>query len=994
MSEAKRETSLLTRVRNALRVLSSSASQDESRAIVPLTQPLGNGTAQLSLIRTANPGEYRYDGSTIRAQGFNRHPVVHACIRAVADIVSSVPLVVLKERGNYETRVGDAHPLQKLLDYPAPRFTARQFRARFAVDYLGYGNAFFQMERTSSGRAPFALRAVNPESMQQVWIDTDGDPRRYDYANWSGVIVQVPVEDLLHFKDLDMGRPFEAEVFGYPRGATAIASMMADNEATSYVRQIVTNDGTPTFAVLLSDEATSDDAAAMQERYRQRVTERSKRGTPAFFGAVRDIKSLGFTLADLEFPDLRRVSREDICAAFGVDPRMIGIASASSDAGLSGVQYAEARARLVQHTIEPMLASLEDELNAWLAPEFGDVWITYDHERLRDLVENDSETSMRVRNEYQIGLRTFEESRTALKLSPLPLPTESVLKTAGAELVPAAVAVIDPNAIDADTPTDVEVPTTAATTATPTDDVQGQALNGAQVSSLVEMLTLLAQDALPAATIAALIKAAFPAVPDALVQQMIDGVTGFEPSQLPAAPSETPVSAPAAAMPESEDEEDEGEEVEVEDESEDDESEDDDLEASRAEAKTNFPEEGDDKKVSLRNSKWTLFPVAEAEALKKDYPSIWKKGGNIRGNSQFAKLAPIAKRGGVPNSEAEENAIRLREAWVARHEGDHQLPGVIAQVKWLAVGSRGIDHMRKVISEAKAKVKDAERSTNERTMQQRAYWERAMQELDSTEQTYAAMATRQLMRERKVVTARIANAPSYDEARARVRALYKPSGEFAVEWQEEFTPLITKTYKSGSKQVAGVGASIASAMDERASIAPKATMLAKPNPQDDYSAAVKELSSKKLKADALKAIEQRARSLSKHVGRTTANEVLAAIRAGEMAAMPVEDIARLVARAVYGEDRVDARARMIARTEAAGAMSRGSYDQAQAEGDLFRSKTWLSFDDARDSHLALNGTTIPLNDEFANGLRYPLDERSNDAGEVINCRCVLAYETD
>ena len=588
-------------------------------------------------------------------------------------------------------------------------------------------------------------------------------------------------------------------------------------------------------------------------------------------------------------------------------------------------------------------------------------------------------------------MRTFEESRTALKLSPLPLPTESVLKTAGAELVPAAVAVIDPNAIDADTSTSVEVPTTTATTATPTDDVQGQALNGAQVSSLVEMLTLLAQDALPAATIAALIKAAFPAVPDALVQQMIDGVTGFEPSQTS---TETPVSAPAAAMPESEDEEDEDEEVEVEDESEDDESEDDDLEASRAEAKTNFPEEGDDKKVSLRNSKWTLFPVAEAEALKKDYPSIWKKGGNIRGNSQFAKLAPIAKRGGVPNSEAEENAIRLREAWVARHEGDHQLPGVIAQVKWLAVGSRGIDHMRKVISEAKAKVKDAERSTNERTMQQRAYWERAMQELDSTEQTYAAMATRQLMRERKVVTARIANAPSYDEARARVRALYKPSGEFAVEWQEEFTPLITKTYKSGSKQVAGVGASIASALDERASIAPKATMLAKPNPQDDYSAAVKELSSKKLKADALKAIEQRARSLSKHVGRTTANEVLAAIRAGEMAAMPVEDIARLVARAVYGEDRVDARARMIARTEAAGAMSRGSYDQAQAEGDLFRSKTWLSFDDARDSHLALNGTTIPLNDEFANGLRYPLDERSNDAGEVINCRCVLAYETD
>ncbi len=53
---------------------------------------------------------------------------------------------------NYESRVPEDNPLQKLLDYPGPRFTARQFRAKFAVDYLGYGNAFFVMERPSENR--------------------------------------------------------------------------------------------------------------------------------------------------------------------------------------------------------------------------------------------------------------------------------------------------------------------------------------------------------------------------------------------------------------------------------------------------------------------------------------------------------------------------------------------------------------------------------------------------------------------------------------------------------------------------------------------------------------------------------------------------------------------------------------------------------------------------------------------------------------------------
>jgi len=1035
LSDSKRKPFLL-RVSDALRALSSG---EEARAIIPTTYPnFGAGTQQMQLVRTADPTEYRRDGRTVRVQGFNAHPVVHACMRVIADIVASVPLVVLKEKGDFESRVGADHPLQKLLDYPGPRFTARQFRARFAVDFLGYGNAFFTMNRTSPNRAPFGLSPVNPESIQQVWIDTEGDPRRYDYANWAGIIVNVPVEDMLHFRDLEMGRPFEADVFGYPRGATAIGSLLADNEATQYVRQVVTNDGTPTFAVLMADEASTEDAVAMQDRYTARVVDRGKRGVPAFFGAVKDIKPLGFTLSDLEFPDLRRVSREDICAAFGVDPRMVGIASASSDGGLSGIQYAEARARLVQHTIEPLFSAFEDELNHWLAPEFGDVWVTYDHDILRDLVENDTETSTRIRAEFQSSLRTWEESRRALKLSPIPEPTDTLLKPMGGELVPAAIAVIDPRDI-ADQPpaTDNETPDIApdAINATgPTAvsaDVQGQALNGAQVTSLIDMLTQLAANQLPADTVEALIKAAFPLVPEELVNQMLSGMSGFTPS----------VAAPTAE--------------------------------ARAEAVTNFPEDGDDKKVTLRNSQYQLFPVGEAENLKENWPDIWRKGGNIKGNEQFAKLAPLAKRGGVPDGEAEENAIRLREAWVARHRGDFQLAGVVAQIKWLAVGDRGLDHMRAVIREAKEKSED--RSTRrmrmtervrayaedgltgeqikalvelveelldkelpretvealikaafpkiapalvsamldglegftpapeepeepeveesmrpvrlQTTEQRRAYWDRAQQKLDAEEKKYKAMATAQFTRERKKVTSAIASAKTVKQAIANVTKLYKADGAFREDWADSFTPLITKTYESGAVDVAGKKSSISAALNDRQVR------------QDEFEDLTGVLSAKELKAAALKAIDRRAQRLSKYVGDTSVKEVTAAIRAGDRAGLSVNEISRLVGRAIYGEDRIDARTNAIARTESAGAMSEGSWDQAQAEGELFRSKTWLSFEDqeTRDTHRALNDVTVAMNEPFVTftgeSLQYPLDP-SADAAEVINCRCVLAYSDE
>jgi HK97 family phage portal protein len=853
-----------------------------------------NGTQQMQLVRTADPSEYRRDGRTIRVQGFNAHPVVHACIRVVSDIVSSVPLVVLKEKGDYESRVGEDHPLQKLLDYPGPRFTARQFRARFATDFMSYGNAFFVMERPSENRPPMALRAVNPESLQQVWIDTEGDPRRYDYANWAGIIVNVLTEDMLHFRDLELGRPFEADVFGYPRGATAIGSILADNEATQYVRQVVTNDGTPTFAVIMSDEATTEDAVAMQDRYTARVVDRGKRGVPAFFGAVKDIKPLGFTLSDLEFPDLRRVSREDICAAFGVDPRMIGIASASSDGGLSGVQYAEARARLVQHTIEPLFSAFEDELNHWLAPEFGDVWVTYDHDILRDLVENDTETSTRVRAEFDAGLRTWEESRRAIKLSPLPEPTDSLLKVMGRDLIPAAVAVIDPSSIlDAPPATDNE-----------------------------------------------------PAAPEA--------------------PSKPKTEQDLEDEEEVEDESDEMEEEEADEESAD---EDEEEDASRAEDVTNFPNDGDDKKVTLRNSQWALFPVGEAEDLKENWPEIWSKGGNVKGNEQFRKLAPIAKRGGVPDGEAEENAIRLREAWVARHEGDFQLAGVVAQIKWLAVGDRGLDHMRKVIREAKDALEDRSQPDDE-LMRKRAIWERANAELDRTEQTYKATAEALFRAERPKVTKSISTAQSFAEARARVRAAYTPGGDLEENWRESFTPLVSKTYAFGATEVAGVGASLAADTVE-AGLAGRSVQTVR------------------------EAIRKRTERLSRLIGDTTAKEVLAVIEASERGGLTVTETSRLVARAVYGEDKVTTRSDTIARTEAAGALSQGSWDQAKEMGDVYRSKEWLAFNDARTTHgdCAREGR-IPIDQPFrSNGLMYPLDPMGS-ASEVINCRCVLAYSDE
>ncbi len=60
-------------------------------------------------------------------------------------------------------------------------------------------------------------------------------------------------------------------------------------------------------------------------------------------------------------------------------------------------------------------------------------------------------------------------------------------------------------------------------------------------------------------------------------------------------------------------------------------------------------------------------------------------------------------------------------------------------------------------------------------------------------------------------------------------------------------------------------------------------------------------------------------------------------------------------------------------------------------------KIWVATNDGktRDSHAALDGVQIPMNDRFdvdGDMLDYPGDPEANYPESVINCRCALAYE--
>lgn len=136
----------------------------------------------------------------------------------------------------------------------------------------------------------------------------------------------------------------------------------------------------------------------------------------------------------------------------------------------------------------------------------------------------------------------------------------------------------------------------------------------------------------------------------------------------------------------------------------------------RQEEVTNFPETGDNETITLRNSKYDMPPLDYLERIKEEYPEIWDAGGNIEGDRSYRILADIreAETNSEDLTDTQKEKIREREAWSARHAKDFRLAGVIAQLKWHMVGSRGLDHMREVIREEIQRLNEQKKSMEER----------------------------------------------------------------------------------------------------------------------------------------------------------------------------------------------------------------------------------------------------------------------------------------
>lgn len=188
---------------------------------------------------------------------------------------------------------------------------------------------------------------------------------------------------------------------------------------------------------------------------------------------------------------------------------------------------------------------------------------------------------------------------------------------------------------------------------------------------------------------------------------------------------------------------------------------------------TDFPKQGGDDKVSLRNSQYKIFDPDYVDKLKEDWPQIWKRGGNIRGNEQYRKLRPVIARGGAPDGPAEEKAVRLREAWAARHYRNNRLAGVVALMKWFVVGAIGEKRMKAVVEAEKDRLRKQNSHTVEILKRSKDVRRQAREGLAYRDTVVDELLAQDAVKDPANQILRVlADAKGYDDARERLQAAF------------------------------------------------------------------------------------------------------------------------------------------------------------------------------------------------------------------------------
>ena len=196
----------------------------------------------MALRELGDPNWTRRSFSALAQEGFARNPVVHRCVRLIAESATRVPFVVIED-GKRLTE----HPLLGLLRRPNPHQSGSELLEAVYAYLQTAGNAY--LNAIVDGGEVKGIFGLRPDRVQVV-AGGDGWPAAYTYSSGGSTRTlrqdTAPVASVLH---LALFHPLD-DHFGLAPLEAAQQSLDLHNAAARWNKALLDNSARPSGALV------------------------------------------------------------------------------------------------------------------------------------------------------------------------------------------------------------------------------------------------------------------------------------------------------------------------------------------------------------------------------------------------------------------------------------------------------------------------------------------------------------------------------------------------------------------------------------------------------------------------------------------------------------------------------------------------------------------------------------------------------------------------
>ena len=332
----------------------------------------GHTTVHVSLTPEENP---YVDGLTAR-QLYATQANLHAVVSFLADSVAQLPLKVYVRDGETERRRDRTSPAAQLLYRPNRDQTSYELWDGIAHELLLMGVATLWLLPDADSPSGYQLRIIPKEWIMDTERQTNYAPDKLRITAGTGNYIEIPRKEFVQFRMYSPGNPG-----GYQSPISALKQTLREQiQADKFRTEVWRSSGRfnayitrPANVQPWDDETRKKWVAAFRDSWGQGG---SNAGKMPLLEDGMEIKPYQFNAKEAQYAETKQLSREDVAAAYHVNPSLIWHTTTQTYASSKD----NARA-LYAECLGPILQMLQQRVNSFLLPMIGadpDTYVEFD----------------------------------------------------------------------------------------------------------------------------------------------------------------------------------------------------------------------------------------------------------------------------------------------------------------------------------------------------------------------------------------------------------------------------------------------------------------------------------------------------------------------------------------------------------------------------------------------------------------------------------------